>query len=55
MMVGGAWSIAAPFVLAYSSISMARNSDVIVGIVVAAVALYRVVSASQGARQRVTA
>ena len=55
LMVCGGWSIVAPFVLAYSDTTMARNSDVIAGIVVAAVAVYRAVSASPGARQKVTA
>jgi hypothetical protein len=55
LMVCGGWSIVAPFVLAYSETTIARNSDVIAGIVVAAIALYRVVSASPGARHRVTA
>jgi SPW repeat len=55
LMVCGGWSIIAPFVLAYSETTMARNSDVIAGIVVAAVAVYRAVSASPGARQKVTA
>jgi hypothetical protein len=54
LMVGGGWSIIAPFVLAYSDTAIARNSDVIAGIIVAAVAVYRIVSASSGAR-RVTA
>ena len=55
LMVCGGWSIIAPFVLAYSDTPMARNSDVIAGIVVAAVAVYRAVSASPGARRKVTA
>ena len=55
LMVCGGWSIVAPFVLAYSDTTIARNSDVIAGIVVAAIAVYRVVSASPGARQKVTA
>ena len=55
LIVCGGWSIAAPFVLAYSDTTIARNSDVIVGIVVAAVAVYRALSASPGARQKVTA
>jgi hypothetical protein len=55
LMVCGGWSIIAPFVLAYNDTTIARNSDVIAGIVVAAVAVYRAVSASPGARQKVTA
>jgi hypothetical protein len=55
LMACGAWSIVAPFVLAYSDTTMARNSDVIAGIVVAAVALYRAFLASPGAHQKVTA
>jgi SPW repeat len=55
LMVCGGWSIIAPFVLAYSDTTMARNSDVIAGIVVAGVAAYRAVSASPGSRQKVTA
>jgi SPW repeat len=55
LMVCGGWSIIAPFVLGYSDTTSARNSDVIAGIVVAAVAVYRAVSASPGARQKVTA
>jgi hypothetical protein len=55
LMVCGGWSIIAPFVLAYSETAVARNSDVIAGIVVAAVAVYRAVSASAGARQKATA
>jgi SPW repeat len=55
LIVCGGWSIIAPFVLAYSDTTIARNSDVIAGMVVAAVAVYRVVFASPGARQKVTA
>jgi hypothetical protein len=55
LMVCGGWSIIAPFVLGYSDTTIARNSDVIAGIVVAAVAVYRAVSASPGARRKVTA
>jgi hypothetical protein len=55
LILWGGWSIVAPFVLAYSETPMARNSDVIAGIVVAAVAAYRAISASPGARQKVTA
>jgi SPW repeat len=55
LMVCGGWSIIAPFVLAYSDTTIARNTDVIAGIVVAAVAVFRAVSASPGARQKVTA
>jgi SPW repeat len=55
LMICGGWSILAPFALAYSDTTIARNSDVIAGIVVAAVAVYRAVSASPGARQKVTA
>jgi hypothetical protein len=55
LMVCGGWSILAPFVLAYSETTIARNSDGLAGIVVAAVAVYRAVSASPGARQKVTA
>src|SRR5205814_1443820 len=51
LMVCGAWSIIAPFALAYGNTGMARNSDVIVGIVVAAVAMYRTFVASPGANQ----
>ena len=51
----GAWSIIAPFALGYGNTTMARNSDVIVGIVVAAVAVYRTFVASPGAHQKVTA
>jgi hypothetical protein len=56
LMLCGGWSVLAPFVLAYSeAVTMARNCDVIAGIVVFAVAVYRAVSASPGARQNVTA
>ena len=55
LMVCGAWSIIAPFALAYGNTGMARNSDVIVGIVVAAVTVYRTFVASPGAHQKVTA
>ncbi|HYU78107.1 MAG TPA: SPW repeat protein [Vicinamibacterales bacterium] len=55
LMVGGAWSIVAPFVLAYADTTMARNSDVIAGIVVAAVAVYRAFLASPGVHRKVTA
>jgi len=51
-MVCGAWSIIAPFALAYGDTEMARNSDVIVGIVVAAVAVYRTCVASRGATRK---
>jgi hypothetical protein len=51
----GLWSIVAPFALSYSSIAAARNCDVIVGIVVTAVAAYRAFVATPGARRRVTA
>ena len=54
-MVCGAWSVIAPFALAYGNTTVARNSDVIVGIVVAAVAVYRTFVASPGAHQKVTA
>jgi len=54
-MVCGAWSVIAPFALAYGNTTVARNSDVIVGIVVAAVAVYRTFGASPGAHQKVTA
>jgi SPW repeat len=55
LMVGGAWSIIAPFALAYSNTTSARNSDVMAGIVVAAVAVYRAFLASPDAHQKVTA
>ena len=55
LIVCGAWSIIAPFVLAYSGTTMARNSDVIAGIVVAAVAAYDAFLASPGAHRKVTA
>ena len=55
LMLCGAWSIVAPFVLAYTDTAMARNSDVIAGIVVAAVAIYRAFVASPGAHRKVTA
>jgi hypothetical protein len=55
LMACGAWSIVAPFVLAYTDTAMARNSDVIAGIVVAAVAVYRVFLASPGAHRKVAA
>jgi hypothetical protein len=55
LMVCGAWSVIAPFALAYGNITMARNSDVTAGIVVAAVAVYRTFVASPGANQKVTA
>jgi hypothetical protein len=55
LVVCGIWSVLAPFVLAYSDMTMARNSDVSAGLIVAAVAGYRVVSASSGARRNVTA
>ena len=45
----------AMFALAYGNTGMARNSDVVVGIVVAAVAVYRTFVASPGAHQKVTA
>jgi len=55
LIVCGAWSIIAPFALAYGNTGMARNSDVIVGIVIAALAVYRTFLASPGAHQKVTA
>ncbi len=56
LLVCGLWSIVAPFALAYTDTAMARNSDLIAGLVVAAVALYRAfVAATPGAQRKVTA
>jgi hypothetical protein len=55
LMLCGGWSIIAPFVLAYSDTTIARNIDVLAGVVVAAVAVYRAIAASPGARHKVTA
>ena len=55
LIVCGAWSVTAPFVLGYGNTTMALNSDVIVGIVVAAVAVYRTFVASPGGHEKVTA
>lgn len=55
LMLCGGWSIIAPFVLGYSDTTMARNADMIAGVVVAAVAVYRAVAASPGARQKLAA
>jgi SPW repeat-containing protein len=54
-MVGGVWSIVAPFVLTYSDTTMTRNSDVIAGVVVAGVAAYRAFLTWPGSHQKVTA
>ena len=51
----GAWSIVAPFALGYSDTAVARNSDVIAGIVVVAVAVYRAFGTSFGAHRKATA
>jgi len=56
LMLCGGWSIVAPWVLAYSTTTtMARNTDVIAGIIVAGAAVYRLVTSSPGARQKVAA
>ena len=55
LLVCGAWSIVAPFALAYTDTVMARNSDVIAGIVVAAVGIYRAYLAWPGAHRKVPA
>ena len=39
--LAGIWSIAAPFVLGYSGAELARNSDILAGIVVAVIAIAR--------------
>jgi hypothetical protein len=39
----GAWSIVAPFVLGYSGVELARNSDILVGAVVALIAIVRAI------------
>jgi hypothetical protein len=55
LMACGAWSIIAPFALGYTDTTMARNADVIAGIVVLAVAVYRAYMASPGAHRKATA
>jgi predicted anti-sigma-YlaC factor YlaD len=51
----GGWSIVAPYVLGYSTLEVARNTDVIAGVVVAAVALFNHFYLSSPARQKAAA
>jgi hypothetical protein len=52
----GGWSVIAPFVLGYyNMIEVARNVDIVAGLVVAAVALIGHFYESPGARQKVAA
>ena len=44
--VFGAWSVLAPYVLGYSTVEWARNSDIVAGVFVAAVAIARAVYSS---------
>ena len=54
-MLGG-WSIVAPFVLGYhTTVEMARNTDIVVGIAVALIALVGHFYASPVTRQKVAA
>ena len=54
-MLGG-WSIVAPFVFGYhTTVEMARNTDIVVGIAVAVIALVSHFYGSPVMRQRVTA
>jgi SPW repeat len=54
-MLGG-WSIVAPFVLGYhTTVEMARNTDIVVGIAVALIALASHFYVSPVSRQKVTA
>lgn len=39
LMVVGGWSIVAPFALGYHAVALARNNDIVVGVIVAIVAL----------------
>ena len=52
----GGWSIVAPFVFAYdSTVEVARNTDIVVGIAVVLIALVRHFYVSPMTRQKVTA
>ena len=52
----GGWSIAAPFVLGYhTTVEMARNTDVVIGIAVVLIALVSHFYVSPVTRQKVTA
>lgn len=54
--LAGGWSIAAPFVLGYhNTVQLARNTDIGVGVVVAAIALLSHFSVSPFMRQKAAA
>ena len=55
LMLLGGWSIVAPFALGYNAVEFARNNDIVVGLVVAVMALIDWIRVSSPIRQDVRA
>lgn len=56
LMALGGWSVAAPFLLGYAgALELARNSDVVAGLLVVALATFHRVWVTPGAGRKVTA